>query len=222
MSSPVSCSPAPPLRPAGRSSRALPHRWFVLLAATFLLPLAALSSTPQPAQAQDPFIAEIRIFAGNFPPRGWAFCDGQILPINQYSALFSLLGTTYGGDGRVTFALPDLRGRVPVHPGSGPGLTPRQWGERGGTETTSLTAAQMPAHSHAVKASDANGSAVSPSGLVPARNAAGVPVYGPPTSAHLAGDAIEPAGGGQPHDNMQPYLGLSYIIALQGIYPSRN
>jgi len=222
MISPFSFFPALPPRTADRPARTLPRRWFALLAATFLLPLAALSSTPQPAQAQDPFLGEVRMFAGNFAPRGWAFCEGQLLSINQNSDLFSLLGTTFGGDGQTTFALPDLRGRVPLHPGTGPGLSPHQLGQKGGTEMTSLTAAQMPSHSHAVKASDANGSAVSPAGLVPARNAAGVPVYGPPTLEHLAGNAIEPAGGGQPHDNMQPYLGLNYIIALQGLYPSRN
>jgi microcystin-dependent protein len=205
--------------PARRLER--PRRGFILLAAALLIPLT-LSSTPQPAQAQEAFIGEIRMFAGNFAPRGWALCDGQLLQISSYSALFSILGTTYGGDGRTTFGLPDLRGRVALHPGGGAGLTLRRLGERSGTESTVLTIGQMPSHSHLLKSSGDNGSAVSPAGLVPAKNAAGVPVYGPPTSEHMADDAIEPMGGNQAHDNMQPWLGVNYIIALTGLFPSRN
>ena len=171
----------------------------------------------------DPFVAEIRIFGGNFAPIGWAFCDGQLLPISQNTALFSLLGTTYGGDGRTTFGLPDLRGRSPLHQGQGPGLTSRQLGESAGVETVTLTQSQIPMHTHAL-AGDAAAAATS---LSPGAHLLGKPasakIYGPATSmVPMSTAAIGPAGQNQAHDNRQPYLVLSFIIALQGIFPPRS
>jgi len=181
-----------------------------------------------PLTAQEGFIGEIKMFAGNFAPRNWALCDGQILQISQYSALFSLLGTTYGGDGRTTFALPDLRGRVPIHRGTGPGLSTKYWGERGGQERVTLSHAQMPAHTHTAKAyaDTSAGSSDKPKDMLPARNAAATPQYGNNFAAlsnmNSAAVTVGSAGGSQAHENMQPYLTIHYIICLQGIYPSRN
>jgi microcystin-dependent protein len=173
----------------------------------------------------DPFVAEIRIFPFNFAPKGWAFCDGQLLPISQNTALFSLLGTTYGGDGKSTFALPDLQGRVPVHPGQGPGLSLRDLGEQGGSDTVTLLESEIPAHTHALAASAAAGFARSPSGELFANESGGVNSYaalaGAPT-ALLAAAACAPAGGDQPHNNLAPYLVFSFCIALQGVYPPRT
>ena len=163
----------------------------------------------------DPFLSEIRIMSFNFAPKGWAFCNGQLLPINQNQALFSLLGTTYGGDGRVNFGLPNLQGRVPIHMGDQFTL-----GQRGGEEAHSLSAGEMPAHSHPASGSANNGDSVLPTGNVLAC-AAGL--YGPPGNAvALSPTSITSAGGSQPHTNMQPYLTLSFCIALQGIFPSQN
>lgn len=174
----------------------------------------------------EPFIAEIRIFAGNFAPRSWAFCNGQSLPISQNTALFALLGTVYGGDGRTTFNLPNLQGRAPMHPGRGPGLTPRQLGERLGAETVTLTEAQLPAHSHGMNASSIS---IEDGSGNPARNLTGsdeegeAMTYHAPTNLQpFAEGAIESIGGGQPHLNMQPYLAINFIIALQGLFPSRS
>ncbi len=173
----------------------------------------------------EPFIAEIRIFAGNFAPRGWAFCDGQLLPISQNTALFSLIGTTYGGDGRTTTALPNLKGRAPMHPGSGPGLTARRLGERGGAGTVTLTAAQMPQHTHTLRAST---DAADEEGTTnPANAAAGQPepasrLYGGVANLGAMAAMTQSVGGGQPHNNLQPYLVMNYIIALVGLYPSRS
>lgn len=167
------------------------------------------------------FVGEVRIFAGTFAPNGWAFCNGQLLPISQNTALFSLLGTFYGGDGQSTFALPDLRGRVPIHPEQGPGLTNRLLGETGGSETHVLATAEMPAHTHTVAASSANGAADSPAGRVMARSPAAIPQYAASPDADLSGMAVSNSGGDQPHNNMQPYLTVTYIIALQGIFPPR-
>jgi microcystin-dependent protein len=177
----------------------------------------------------DNFIGEIRIFASNFPPKGWAFCNGQILPIVQNTALFSLLGTTYGGDGKSTFALPNLQARFPMHAGQGPGLTPRTLGEEVGSAAVSLTSAQLPAHSHVMRAGGAAES-TDPAGRLPAappQPPAGTlqtnNIYGGTGNpAGMAASAIGATGGGQPHNNMQPYLALSFIIALQGIYPPRS
>jgi microcystin-dependent protein len=169
----------------------------------------------------EPFLAEVRLFAGNFAPLGWAFCNGQILSISQNTALFSLLGTTYGGNGQTTFALPDFRGRVPIHPGQGPGLSLRDLGEVEGSETVTLLTTEIPSHTHTMSGSTANGTADAPGGKVLARSPAAVNQYGPTADTSLAAQAVASSGGGQPHNNMAPCLGLSYIIALAGIYPSR-
>ena len=164
----------------------------------------------------EPFLAEIRIVGFNFAPRGWAFCDGQILPINQNQSLYSLLGTTYGGDGRTSFALPDLRGRTPIHEGDGHGL-----GQKGGVETVTLTDAEIAAHTHQAKASSIVGDNPTPTGRVLAQFAA----YRDPEAATmtaLRSGTVTNAGGGQAHNNMQPFLTLSFVIALQGLFPSRN
>lgn len=175
----------------------------------------------------EPFVAEIRIFAGNFAPRGWAFCNGQLLPISQNTALFSLIGTTYGGDGRTTTALPNLKGRAPMHPGRGPGLTSRRLGQRGGVEMVTLTEAQMPNHNHQLMANldDANsGDPVGHSfgrtdGGLSYRNGAG---SGIPNQVNMADNALPNAGGSQAHNNLQPFLTMNFIIALVGLYPSRS
>ena len=173
----------------------------------------------------EPFVAEIRIFPFNFAPRGWAFCDGQILPLAQNTALFSLLGTTYGGNGQTNFALPNLRGRLAMAQGQGPGLSQRWLGESAGSETVTLLPQQMPAHSHALRAT-ASTSSPSPAGtaMAPAVSAgnAPVPVYkSGGNKVAMAPDAVGPAGGGQPHNNMPPYLTLNFCIALQGVFPPR-
>lgn len=163
----------------------------------------------------EPFIGEIQIFPFAFAPRGWALCNGQLLPINQNQALFSLLGTTYGGDGKATFALPDLRGRVPVHFGNGVTL-----GQSAGEETHTLTPAEMPTHTHAVMAGG-EATAIPPAGNVWG-SVAGQNLYAATATAAMAGAAISTAGSSQPHNNMQPYAVLNFCIALQGVFPSRN
>lgn len=161
----------------------------------------------------EPFLSEIRLMSFSFPPRGWALCDGQLLPINQNQALFSLLGTTYGGDGRVNFALPDLRGRVPIHMGSGHVL-----GERGGEQAHTLSIAELPTHNHTISASGSDGMTPNPTNALLASYTNG---YATPTSlVSLAGDTISNIGGSQAHPNMQPFLTISFCIALQGIFPS--
>jgi microcystin-dependent protein len=171
----------------------------------------------------DPFVAEIRIFPFNFAPKGWAWCDGQLMPISQNTALFSLLGTTYGGDGKSTFALPDLQGSAPMHPGQGPGLSLHDLGETGGSETVTLLESEMPAHSHAwrVDAGDP-GEDRTPAGEAFARSVGGN-LYGPASNlGSLAAQALPLAGGDQPHNNLQPYLTFYFNIALQGVYPPRT
>jgi microcystin-dependent protein len=169
----------------------------------------------------EPFIGTIILFGGNFAPRGWAFCHGQLLPINSHQALFSILGTTYGGDGRTTFGLPDLRGRAPIGTGSGPGLTNRRLGSRGGSENTTLDVNQMPTHSHALNASTTVAGQVVPGGNRLGRAQADVYTQGESNVA-LAADSVGNNGASQPHDNMMPYLGINYIIALVGTFPARN
>ncbi|APE50472.1 phage tail protein [Delftia sp. HK171] len=171
----------------------------------------------------DPFVAEIRLGGFNFAPKGWAFCDGQLLPLSQNTALFSLLGTAYGGDGKSNFALPDLQGRMPMHPGQGPGLSLRDLGESGGVETVTLQASEIPVHSHLARAgTPADPAVASPAGAVlgtaptrpyiaPASNTSAVTMAPP-----------QPAGGSQPHNNLPPYLVMNFIIALQGIFPARS
>jgi len=173
----------------------------------------------------DPFVAEIRIFPFNFAPKGWAFCDGQILPLSQNTALFSLLGTTYGGDGKSNFALPNMQGNAPMHPGQGPGLSLHDLGETGGSDTVSLLESEIPSHSHALIASAADGIAGQPTNRLFAQGV-GIQewVANPPTAPNtqFADTALAPAGGDQPHNNMQPYLTLNFCIALQGVYPPRT
>ncbi len=172
----------------------------------------------------DPFVAEIRIFPFNFAPKGWAFCDGQILPLSQNTALFSLLGTTYGGDGKSNFALPDMQGNVPMHPGQGPGLSLHDLGETGGSDTVSLLESEIPSHSHTMMSLPAPGNRTAPGGNSMARVSGTVgPYIAPPTTtANMADSAVTPAGGDQPHNNLQPYLTLNFCIALQGVYPPRT
>ena len=167
----------------------------------------------------DPFIGELRCFGFNFAPRGWALCNGQLLSISQNTALFSLLGTMYGGDGRTTFGLPDLRGRVSLAFGQGPGLTNRAQGEQGGTESVVLTAATVPPHTHTVAASS-TATTKNPSGALPSVTGAGAS-YGTTSDLVMSSAMIGGGGSGQPHDNMQPYVVLNWCIAVEGIFPSR-
>ena len=174
-------------------------------------------------KAQDSIIGEIRMFAGNFAPTGWAFCQGQLLPIAQNQALFSLLGTTYGGDGTTTFALPDLRGRAPVGFGQGPGLSYKDLGQQFGTETVTLTTAQMPAHSHTVNAVTSEGNQNLPTNSLPANTKALDKEYSDAASnTTMKSGMIGITGSSQPVNISQPSLGVNFTIALQGIYPSRN
>jgi len=171
----------------------------------------------------EPFVGEIRMFAGNFAPRGWAFCDSQLLAVSQNAALFSLLGAIYGGDGRTTFGLPDLRGRIPIHAGSGPGLSPRQLGDKFGDEQETLTVNQLPSHSHGpMQASTSVGISNDPNGNLPA-NSPSVDLWiEDQTSANLSNSAVGSVGGSRSHTNLMPYLCVNFIIALFGIYPSRH
>jgi microcystin-dependent protein len=169
-----------------------------------------------------PFVGEIRMFAGNFAPAGWAFCDGQLLAIAENDVLFNLIGTTYGGDGQETFALPDLRGRLPIHMGQGPGLSSRTIGEQDGTEAVTLTVNQMPIHTHATLLSSAAGSEANPGGNVLAASP-NVRLYRPGASTvTLSPQSVTPAGGNQPHDNLMPFLCVNFIISLFGIFPSQT
>lgn len=170
----------------------------------------------------DPFIGEIRMFAGNFAPRFFAACDGQLLSISQNDALFALLGTTYGGDGRTTFGLPDLRGRVPIHKGQGPGLSNRPIGQKSGNERETVTSAQIASHSHALMASAAAASTTSPSENLTATSTSSSIYGGAAPSVAMRGDAVANTGGSQPHENVMPYQCITFIIALFGIFPSRS
>lgn len=171
----------------------------------------------------DPFVAEIRIFPFNFPPKGWAWCDGQLLPIPQNTALYALLGTTYGGDGKSTFGLPDLRGRAPMHPGLGTGLSQHSLGEQGGSQTVTLLTSELPVHTHAMRAATQDNADVnllsSAASFAPATG--GTPYQATP-NASLAPQAIPPTGGDLPHNNMMPYLTFHFCIALQGVFPPRG
>jgi microcystin-dependent protein len=169
----------------------------------------------------EPFIAEVKLFAGTFAPRGWAFCNGQLLAIAQNTALFSLLGTTFGGNGQTTFALPDLRARMAMSAGQGPGLPNYLLGQVGGAAEVTLLAAQMPAHNHSLGAA-ATASTGAPSNAVALAATATAKVYRGPTNLTTMALPLSSTGGSQPHANRQPYLGVNFIIALQGIYPSRN
>ena len=171
----------------------------------------------------DPFVAEIRIFPFNFAPKGWAFCDGQLLPLSQNTALFSLLGTVYGGNGKSNFALPNLQGSAPMHPGQGPGLSLHDLGETGGSETVSLLESEVPSHSHVLFADlldIADTNIVSPTASFALSS--GGTLYQTASNATLSDQALAPAGGDQPHNNMMPYLTLNFCIALQGVFPPRT
>ena len=173
----------------------------------------------------NPFVAEIRIFSGNFAPKGWALCDGQLLPISQNTALFSLLGTTYGGDGKSNFALPNLQGSAPMQAGQGPGLSLRDLGETAGEQTVTLLQTEMPAHSHPALAATTGGGVTSPQNNAWASGLKGhAPAYSTVSNntAQMNPFATTIAGGNLPHNNMPPYLGLTFIIALQGVFPARS
>ena len=171
----------------------------------------------------DPFVAEIRIFPFNFAPKGWAFCDGQLLPLSQNTALFSLLGTTYGGDGKSNFALPNMQGNAPMHPGQGPGLSLHDLGETGGSDTVSLIESEIPAHSHSLNAQALAALVKLPDPTVTIARSKNANAYQdtPGNLVSLNGNTIAPAGGDQPHNNLQPYLTLNFCIALQGVFPAR-
>ena len=170
----------------------------------------------------DPFMAEIRIFPFNFAPRCWAWCNGQLLPLSQNTALFSLLGTTYGGNGQSNFALPNLQGRSPMHPGQGPGLSLHDLGETGGSETVTLLESEIPSHNHSVLAGSLNSQAISPAANVTGRGNP-TPIYtNTLTAKSMNAGAISPTGGSQPHNNMMPYLTFYFNIAMQGVYPPRT
>ncbi|HKQ73051.1 MAG TPA: tail fiber protein [Blastocatellia bacterium] len=172
----------------------------------------------------DPFVAEIRIVGFNFAPIGWAFCNGQLMPISQNTALFSLIGTFYGGDGKSTFALPNLQGRAPMHQGQGPGLSNRDLGELGGEQSVTLITSELPAHSHQVSANTGGGNQTSPTNNVWSSLAGRTPppLYSDASNTTMSPQAAGIAGSSQPHNNMPPYLTLNFIIALQGIFPPRN
>ena len=175
----------------------------------------------------DPFLAEIRMFGGNFAPAGWALCNGQLMSISQNTALFSLLGTTYGGDGRVTFGLPNLQGSAPIQQGQGPGLSQRSLGEVGGRPAVTLLQQEMAQHTHTALAFDDSGDSTDPTGRTWAQALKGRvadPLYsaGPVPNLTMAEQTVQPAGGSQPHNNMQPYLTLCFNIALQGVFPPRT
>lgn len=169
-----------------------------------------------------PYIGEIRMFAGNFPPNGWRFCDGQALPISEYETLFALIGTTYGGDGEETFCLPNLQSRIPIHMGTGPDGTTYLIGEMGGTEQETLTVQQLPNHTHPLLASTDQAVTPNPQNAVLAETLTTTPYINDTPSVDLASTAIEPIGGSQPHTNMMPYLCINYIISLFGIFPSQT
>lgn len=170
----------------------------------------------------EPFVGEIRMFAGNFAPRGWAFCDGQLLAITSNEVLFSLLGVMYGGDGRTTFGLPDLRGRLPIHAGTGPGLSPRRLAAKFGTEQETLTVNQLPSHSHPLQASSTVANKASPEGRVPGTSSAFDFYQSGAPGVAMNSASVTNTGGSQSHSNLMPYLCVNFIIALVGIYPSRT
>jgi microcystin-dependent protein len=192
--------------------------YFLCLHVCFLVTLGASTMV---ANADEPFIGEVRWFAGNFAPRGWALCDGQLLPITQNLALFSILGTTYGGDGVTFFALPDVRGRGMVHAGNGPGLTPRQNGQKGGTETETLSENQMQSHAHTLRGDSSGGDSVLPNDRVISK-VGRLRIFASAPDVDMGVTSIAMEGGGQSHNNMQPNIALTCIIATRGLFPSRS
>ncbi|MET1254972.1 phage tail protein [Aliikangiella maris] len=175
----------------------------------------------------DPFLGEIRMFGGNFPPRQWAFCNGTLLEIANYNALFSLIGTIYGGDGRSTFALPDMRGRIPLHYGTGPGLTPRLIGSKFGTEQVQLSISEIPSHNHSIQASKSSAQSSNPGQDLPASQIDGDQPYtsvptDPARFQTMSSETVSSSGGSQQHYNMMPYQSISFIICINGLYPPRN
>lgn len=179
----------------------------------------------------DPILGEIMLFAGNYAPRQWALCQGTVISVSQYQALFSLISNYYGGDGRTNFALPDFRGRAPVHFGSGPGLTPYSIGQKFGVETVTLTVNQIPAHKHTARAINTDGDQTSPIGNIWAKTATGAfneiykttaPGTQIPNPVDMSDITIQNTGGSQPHTNISPFIAMNYCIALKGVYPSRN
>ena len=191
-----------------------PHIFMIaVLLVTFIPPVFG--------QASEPFLGQLMIVPYNFAPKGWANCSGQLMSISQNTALFSLLGTTYGGNGTTNFALPNLNGSIAIGAGQGPGLSLYELGQTGGESAVTLTVNGIPAHGHQIYADTAKGTTASPAGGFPAANIAGVPQYSGSAGALMNGGALSVAGGSQPHNNMMPYLGLKFIIALQGVYPAR-
>jgi microcystin-dependent protein len=203
---------------------ALDRRTFLGRMAAFVAATAWFGRAPDAhaaTQGTEPFVGEIMLVSWNYPPKGWAFCNGQLLSISQNQALFSLLGTTYGGNGVTTFALPDLRGRVPVHFGQGPGLSSRSLGERAGETAHTLTPQEVPIHGHGIQASSGIATSVLPAGMFPARNAASLPQYALASGdVAMAAGMVGTTGGGQPHENAQPFLVINFAIALVGVFPS--
>jgi microcystin-dependent protein len=189
-----------------------------ILALVFVTFLSANKATAQ----VDPLLGQISMFAGNFAPRGWALCDGRLLLISQYTQLYSVLGNIYGGDGRTTFALPDLRGRAPIHEGQGPGLSDKRLGQRGGAEQVILQVSNLPSHTHSLNASTATGTSNVPTGNVHADTSVFDKEYATTANTAMSGTAIGNTGGNIPVSIVQPYLTITYIIALQGTFPSRS
>ena len=172
--------------------------------------------------SDQPFIGEIKLFAGNFQIQGHAYCQGQLMSIAQNEALFALIGTTYGGDGQTTFGLPDLRSRIPIHEGTGQGLSLRTIGEMGGAENVTLIPGQLPAHTHAMSCNSGTGNSANPANNFWAAQPALLQYDPAGTASPLKANAISISGGSQPHENLQPYLTINYLIALEGIFPGRN
>ena len=183
--------------------------------------LVSLSMNATIVLADEPYLGEVRWVGFNFAPRGWAKCDGQLLPINQFQSLYAILGTTYGGDGRTSFALPEMRGRAMMHAGNGAGLTPRSIGNKSGLEMVTLTTPQLPSHTHNLRAENTGGDSVLPNDRVVSK-AGRLRAYGTAANANMDANSLTTSGGGQGHNNMQPYTALNCIIALQGVFPSRN
>ena len=194
----------------------------IALAIVGTVMLATVMGYSKPVAATEAFIGQIQYFPYNFAPRSWTFCNGQLLPISQNTALFSLLGTTFGGDGRTTFGLPDMRGRAPIHPGTGPGLSTYRGGERGGAETVNLSASQLPSHNHSLRGTNSLGEKSGPAGNTLSRDGRDQTYTDTAPDTTMNASSLENTGGGQAHNNVPPYLGLNCNIALNGVFPSRN